>query len=59
MERLTIMPAQTCPALCDSMDCSLPGSSVHGIFKNTGYREEHRQEYRSELPFPNNYYKHI
>ena len=23
--------AQLCPTLCDSMDCSLPGSSVHGI----------------------------
>ena len=22
---------QSCPALCDPMDCSLPGSSVHGI----------------------------
>ena len=25
--------AQPCPALCDCMDCSLPGSSVHGIFQ--------------------------
>ena len=24
---------QSCPTLCDSMDCSLPGSSVHGIFQ--------------------------
>ena len=24
--------AQSCPTLCDRMDCSLPGSSVHGIF---------------------------
>ena len=24
--------AQSCPTLCDPMDCSLPGSSVHGIF---------------------------
>ena len=23
---------QACPTLCDSMDCSLPGSSIHGIF---------------------------
>ena len=22
---------QSCPTLCDHMDCSLPGSSVHGI----------------------------
>ena len=25
--------AQSCPALCDPMDCSLPGSSLHGIFQ--------------------------
>ena len=25
--------AQSCPALSDPMDCSLPGSSVHGIFQ--------------------------
>ena len=25
--------AQSCPALCHSMDCSSPGSSVHGIFQ--------------------------
>ena len=24
---------QSCPTLCDSMDCSLPGSSIHGIFQ--------------------------
>ena len=25
--------AQSCPTLSDHMDCSLPGSSVHGIFQ--------------------------
>ena len=24
---------QSCPILCDPMDCSLSGSSVHGIFQ--------------------------
>ena len=24
---------QSCPTLCKPMDCSLPGSSVHGIFQ--------------------------
>ena len=24
---------KSCPTLCDPMDCSLPGSSVHGIFQ--------------------------
>ena len=25
--------AQSCPTLSDFMDCSLPGSSIHGIFQ--------------------------
>ena len=25
--------AQSCPTLCDRIDCSLPGSSVHEIFQ--------------------------
>ena len=28
--------AQSCPTLCDPMDCSLPGSSVQGIFPTQG-----------------------
>ena len=30
--------SQSCPTLCDIMDCSPPGSSIHGIFpdKSTG-----------------------
>ena len=36
--------AQSCPTLCDLMDCSTPGSSVHG--------DSPRQEYWSGLPFP-------
>ena len=35
--------SQLCLMLCDLVDCSLPGSSVHGIFQ---------QEYWSGLPFP-------
>ena len=34
---------QSCPTLCDPMDCSPPASSIYGIF---------RQEYWSGLPFP-------
>ena len=26
---------QLCPTLCDPMDCSLPGFSIHGIFRAT------------------------
>ena len=25
--------AQSCPTLCNPMDCSLPGSSLHGILQ--------------------------
>ena len=28
--------AQSCPTLSDAMDCSLPGSSIHGIFQARG-----------------------
>ena len=28
--------AQSCPTLSDPMDCSLPGSSSHGIFQARG-----------------------
>src|SRR5574342_150527 len=35
--------AQSCPTLSDPMDCSPPGSSVHGFS---------RQEYWSGLSFP-------
>ena len=28
-----VLVAQSCPTLCDPMDCSPPGSSVHGIFQ--------------------------
>ena len=30
-----VLVTQSCPALCDTMDCSPPGSSVHGIFQAT------------------------
>ena len=29
----TVKVAQLCLPLCDPVDCSLPGSSVHGIFQ--------------------------
>ena len=38
-----VLCAQSCPTLCDRMDCSLPDSSVCGISQ---------QEYQSRLPFP-------
>ena len=31
--RVKVLVPQYCPTLCDPMDCSLPGSSVHGILQ--------------------------
>ena len=30
---MCVKPLLSCPTLCDPMDCSLPGSSVHGILQ--------------------------
>ena len=30
-ERVVVSVTQPCPTLCDPVDCSLPGSSTHGI----------------------------
>ena len=31
--QVKVLVLQSCPTLCDPMDCSLPVSSVHGIFE--------------------------
>ena len=31
--RTRVKSLQSCPTICDPMDCSLPGSSVHGILQ--------------------------
>ena len=31
--KVKALVAQSCPTLCDPMDCGLPGSSVHGILQ--------------------------
>ena len=38
-----MLVTQSCPTLCDPMDYTPPGSSVHGILQ---------EEYWSGLPFP-------
>ena len=40
---------QSCPTLCDPVDCSLPGSSAYQAPLSMGFS---RQEYWSGLPFP-------
>ena len=41
-----VLVSQLCPTLCDPMDCSLPGSSVHGIL------QARILDYWNGLPFP-------
>ena len=48
---LCVLAAQSCPTLCNSMDCSLPGSSVCGILQAPLSVEFSRQEYWSGLLF--------
>ena len=31
--KVKVLVAQSCPTLCNPMDCSLPGSSVHGLLQ--------------------------
>ena len=31
--KVNVLVAQSCPALCNPMDCNPPGSSVHGILQ--------------------------
>ena len=33
LQLFKVLATQLCPALCDLMDCSPPGSSVHGILQ--------------------------
>ena len=44
---VVFLEAQSCPTLCDPMDCNPPGSSVHGIlqarilpFPSPGFSEQ-------------------
>ena len=32
-KKVEVLVAQSCPAVCDPMDYSFPGSSVHGILQ--------------------------
>ena len=31
--KVKVLVAQPCPTLCDPIDCSPPGSSIHGILQ--------------------------
>ena len=44
--------AQSCPTLCDPMDCSPPGSSVHGILQARVPPEWAAISFSGDLPNP-------
>ena len=33
LEGMKVLVTQSCPTLCNPMDCSPPGSSVHGVLQ--------------------------
>ena len=33
-KKVKVLVTQPCPTVCDSMDCSLSGSNVHGILQD-------------------------
>ena len=43
---------QSCPTLCDPVDCSLPGSSVHGILLRQEYWNRMLCPPPGDLPYP-------
>ena len=43
---------QSCPTLCDPVDCSLPGSSVHGILLRQEYWNGMLCPPPGDLPYP-------
>ena len=47
-----VLVAQSCMTLCEPMDCSPPGSSVHMILQSRIPESKKKKEYWSGLPFP-------
>jgi len=48
---ITVKITQSCPTLCNPMDCSLPGTSVHEIFQAI-VLEWIAISFSRELPYP-------
>ena len=49
--KLKVKVVQSCPNLCNAVDCSLPGSSVHGILQKL-YWSWQLFPYPRDLPNP-------
>ena len=50
--KVKVLVCQSCLTLCNSMDCSLPGSSVHGIFPGKNIRVSRHSLLQRNLPDP-------
>ena len=48
--KVKVLATQSCPTLGDPMDCSPPGSSIHGIFQ---------ARYWSGVPLPSSFCLHV
>ena len=53
-KKVKVLLAQSCPTLCDPMDCSTPGSSVHGILQTRILQARELEPFPSpgDLPDP-------
>ena len=49
---IIVVVAKSCPTLCDPVNCSVPGSSVHGFSQARILEWKKKKESWSRLPFP-------
>ena len=50
---------QSFSTLCDPMDCSLPGSSVHRIFQARNVKKKSSNDFAADMQDANNHYSYI
>ena len=50
---------QSFSTLCDPMDCSLPGSSVHRIFQARNVKKKSSNDFAAHMQDANNHYSYI
>ena len=51
--------AQSCPTLSDPMDCSLPGSSIPGIFQVDWAYNCGEEDHQDKVPFSSYHIKNV
>ena len=53
LNKVKVLVAQSWLTLCDPMDCSLPGSSVHGILQARTLENWRAQSFPTQVDLPN------